>query len=115
VTDEYDDDVLSAIADSSRRRVLDLLVRDGEASASALAQEVPFTRQAVVKHLAVLENAGLVTRHRDGREVLFRVDPKRLDEATAAMARLAKQWDRRLLAIKRIAEARHRAKRDGLQ
>ena len=112
MTDEYDDDVLSAIADRSRRRVLDLLVRDGEASASALATAVPFTRQAVVKHLAVLEHAGLVTRHRAGREVLFRVDPKRLDEATAAMARLAKQWDQRLLAIKRIAEARHRAERN---
>jgi DNA-binding transcriptional ArsR family regulator len=111
VTDD-DDDVLSAIADSSRRRVLDLLVRDGEASASTLAHAVPFTRQAVVKHLAVLEDAGLVTRHRDGREVLFRVEPKRLDEATAAMAELAKQWDRRLLAIKRIAEARHRGKPD---
>jgi DNA-binding transcriptional ArsR family regulator len=110
VTDPSDE-LLSAIADPSRRRVLDLLVREGEASASALAVDVPFTRQAVVKHLVVLEDAGLVTRHREGREVVFRVDPKRLDEATTAMAKLAKQWDQRLLAIKRIAEAKHRGER----
>jgi DNA-binding transcriptional ArsR family regulator len=84
--------------------VLDLLVRDGEASASTLANAVPFTRQAVMKHLAVLEEAGLVARHREGKEVRFRVDPKRLDQATRAMTRLAAEWDRRLATIKRLAE-----------
>jgi DNA-binding transcriptional ArsR family regulator len=102
------EDLVSAIADPSRRRVLDLLVQRGEASASALAHDVPFTRQAVVKHLAVLEDAGLVSRRRDGREVRFRVDPVRLDEAAREMARIAREWDRRLLSIKRIAEATHR-------
>jgi DNA-binding transcriptional ArsR family regulator len=113
VSTDHGDELVSAIADPSRRRVLDLLVRGGEATASTLANEVPFTRQAVVKHLVVLEDAGLVTRHRDGREVRFRVDPTRLDEATRAMARLAKEWDRRLLAIKRIAETTHRRGRNG--
>lgn len=103
-----DDELWSAIADPSRRRVLDLLVRGGEASASSLSQSVPFTRQAVMKHLAVLEQAGLVTRQREGREVLFRVDADRLDEAQSAMSHLASEWDRRLLAIKRLAEASHR-------
>jgi DNA-binding transcriptional ArsR family regulator len=103
-----DDELWSAIADPSRRRVLDLLVRGGAASASALAAEVPFTRQAVMKHLAVLEAAGLVSRSRQGREVRFVVDPKRLDEATRAMMRLADEWDRRLQSIKQIAEAAHR-------
>ena len=98
------DELLAAIAEPSRRRVLDLLVRDGEASATTLATAVPFTRQAVMKHLAVLEEVGLVARHRDGKEVRFRVDPKRLDEATRAMARLAAEWDRRLATIKRLAE-----------
>ena len=102
------DELWSAIADPSRRRVLDLLVRGGEATASALAREVPFTRQAVIKHLAVLETAGLVTRYREGREVRFRVDPDRLDDATRAMAQLAHEWDRRLETIKRLAEAAHR-------
>jgi DNA-binding transcriptional ArsR family regulator len=108
MTTEPDDELWSAIADPSRRRLLDLLVRDGEASASALAHEVPFTRQAVAKHLGILEQAGLVTRHREGREVRFRVDPGRIDEATRAMARQASDWDSRLATIKRLAEAAHR-------
>jgi len=106
------DELWSAIADPSRRRVLDLLVRGGEATASSLAHEVPFTRQAVAKHLAILESAGLVTRHKEGREVLFRVDPDRLDDATRAMTQVASDWDRRLQAIKRLAEAAHRAAKD---
>ena len=65
-----DDELWSAIADPSRRRVLDLLVTNGEASASWLAGRVPFTRQAVSKHLAVLEEANLVTTVWHGREKL---------------------------------------------
>jgi DNA-binding transcriptional ArsR family regulator len=102
-----DDDLWAAIADPSRRRVLDLLVQQGEASASWLAGQVAFTRQAVSKHLVVLEEAGLVGRRKHGREVLFRVDVDRLDQASRAMADVARQWDRRLHAIKRLAEAAH--------
>jgi DNA-binding transcriptional ArsR family regulator len=109
MTVEPDDELWAAIADPSRRRVLDLLVRGGEATASALALDVPFTRQAVAKHLTVLEEAGLVTRYKEGREVRFRVDADRLDQATRAMVRLANDWDRRLVTIKRLAEATHRA------
>jgi len=109
---DADDELWSAIADPSRRRVLDLLVRGGEATASTHAQQVPFTRQAVTKHLAVLEDARLVTRRRAGREVLFRVDPDRLDVAARAMAQLASDWDQRLRAIKRLAEAAHRERED---
>jgi DNA-binding transcriptional ArsR family regulator len=108
-----DDALWAAIADPSRRRVLDLLVRGGEATASALAVDVPFTRQAVIKHLAVLEHAELVTRRRDGREVLFRVDPRRLDEATRLVARVAHDWEGRLVDIKRIAEAAYRHDQPG--
>ena len=68
---------------------------------------MPFTRQAVSKHLVVLEQAGLVSRRKVGREVLYRVDADRLDQATTAMAELARQWDRRLQNIKRLAEAAH--------
>jgi ArsR family transcriptional regulator, cadmium/lead-responsive transcriptional repressor len=100
-----DDELWSAIADPSRRRVLDLLVRDGEASASGLAGRVPFSRQAVAKHLAVLEQSGLVGRRAQGREVRYHVNADRLDLATRAMADLARQWDRRLLAIKQLAGA----------
>src|SRR5688572_6378519 len=104
---EPDDDLWAAIADPSRRRVLDLLVQRGEATASSLADDVPFTRQAVSKHLVVLEEAGLVGRRKQGREVLYRVDADRLDQASRAMAEVARQWDRRLETIKRLAEAAH--------
>ena len=104
---EADDELWSAIGDPSRRRVLDLLVRDGEVSASWLAGRVPFSRQAVAKHLAVLERAGLITRRRHGREVLYQVEPGRLDQAARAMAGLAAQWERRLGVIKRLAENVH--------
>ena len=108
MNDEPDDELWSAIADPSRRRVLDLLVSGGEATATELAGHVPFTRQAVSKHLIVLEQAGLVNRRKHGRDVLFRVDDGRLDQATRAMADLATRWDGRLDAIKRLAEAAHR-------
>jgi DNA-binding transcriptional ArsR family regulator len=112
---EPDDDLWVAIADPSRRRVLDLLVQRGEATASSLAGQVPFTRQAVSKHLVVLEEAGLVDRRKHGREVLFRVDADRLDEATQAMAEVARRWDRRLVAIKRLAEAAHAEAQEGVE
>jgi DNA-binding transcriptional ArsR family regulator len=104
---QADDELWSAIADPSRRRVLDLLVSHGDVSASWLASQVPFTRQAVSKHLVVLEAAGLVSRRKQGREVLYRVDADRLDQATQAMSDLAARWDQRLNAIKRLAEAAH--------
>jgi DNA-binding transcriptional ArsR family regulator len=106
---EPDDQLWSAIADPSRRRVLDLLVQGGEASASSLADQVPFSRQAVSKHLVVLEEVGLISRRKLGREVLYRVEAARLDQATRAMAELASRWDRRLDAVKRLAEAAHAA------
>ena len=107
MTTQADDELWSAIADPSRRRVLDLLVSHGDVSASWLASQVPFTRQAVSKHLAVLEETGLVSRRKQGREVLYQVDAARLDQATQAMADLAARWDQRLGAIKRLAEAAH--------
>jgi len=102
-----EEELVSAVAEPSRRRVLDLLIRNGEASAWSLADHVPFSRQAVSKHLVVLEGAGLVRRRKQRREVLYQVQPERLHQATRAMADLAAQWDRRLDAIKRLAEAAH--------
>jgi DNA-binding transcriptional ArsR family regulator len=107
MTAQADDVLWSAIADPSRRRVLDLLVSNREMSASWLAGRVPFSRQAVSKHLVVLERAGLVSRRKRGREVLYQVEAGRLDQATRAMAELAAHWDRRLDTIKRLAEIAH--------
>jgi ArsR family transcriptional regulator, cadmium/lead-responsive transcriptional repressor len=107
MTAQADDALWSAIADPSRRRVLDLLVSHGDVSASWLAGRVPFSRQAVSKHLVVLEQAGLISRRKQGREVLYQVQAGRLDQAARAMAELAAQWDTRLGVIKRLAEAAH--------
>ena len=107
MTAQADDELWSAIGDPSRRRVLDLVVSNGEVSASWLAGRVPFSRQAVSKHLVVLEQAGLVSRRKQGREVLYGVEPGRLDQAARAMAELAAQWDRRLGTIKQLAETAH--------
>jgi DNA-binding transcriptional ArsR family regulator len=99
------DELWSAVGDPTRRRVLDTLLDRGEATATTLAGELPVTRQAVTKHLAVLDRAGLVEGHRRGREVRYAVRPQRLGAATRSMAPVAAEWDARLSAIKRIAES----------
>lgn len=96
--------VLVALAEPTRRQLLDLLADRGEASASTLAGALPVTRQAVVKHLAVLDDAGLVSGRRAGREVLYRTRPERLAEAARGMSELATAWENRLATIKRLAE-----------
>lgn len=103
-----DEQLWAAVADPSRRRLLDLLLAGGEASASALARDLPYSRQATAKHLAVLERAGIVEARRHGREVRYAVLPERLEAATQAMAGVAARWDARLEAIKRLAEAAER-------
>lgn len=98
------EEVFAALADPTRWRVLTLLAERGEATATTLAGELPVSRVAVVKHLAVLDRAGLVASRRAGREVRFTVRPERLDAAARRMATIAAQWDERLAAIKRLAE-----------
>ncbi|WP_433237753.1 ArsR/SmtB family transcription factor [Streptosporangium sp. CA-135522] len=102
------DSVLAALADSTRRQLLDVLAAQGEATATTLAERLPISRQAVVKHLAVLGAAGLVSGARVGREVRYAVRPAALDAAARWMATLAADWDRRLATIKRLAEAAER-------
>jgi DNA-binding transcriptional ArsR family regulator len=101
--------LLEAVADTSRRRVLDLILAHGEVTPTALAADLPFTRQAVAKHLAVLDRAGLVEARRTGREVRYSVRPEHLDVAVRAMAKVAARWDARLGAVERLAESRARA------
>lgn len=102
------DSVLAALADPMRRQLLDLLAAQGEATATTLAEQLPVSRQAVVKHLTVLDAAGLVSGGRVGREVRYTVRPEALNSTARWMARLAADWDRRLATIKRIAEAAER-------
>jgi DNA-binding transcriptional ArsR family regulator len=100
-----DDALWAAVGDPTRRRVLDALLDHGEATTTTLAEGLPVTRQAVAKHLAVLNRVGLVAGRRRGREVRYVVRPERLDDAAEAMARAAAQWDGRLARIKRLAES----------
>ncbi len=100
------DEVLAALADPTRRRVLDAVAAHGETTATRLAAELPVSRQAVVKHLAILDRAGLVSGRRQGREVRYAVRPERLDAAARWMSARAAAWDERLERIKHLAESR---------
>lgn len=100
--------VLAALADPTRRRLLDLLAAQGAVTATMLAGRLPVSRQAIVKHLAILDDAGLVLGNRVGREVRYSLRPAGLDATTRWMSSLAAEWDRRLAAIKRAAEAAER-------
>lgn len=105
------DSVLAALSDPRRRQLLDLLSEQGEATATTLAGRLPISRQAVVKHLAVLDAAGLVSASRVGREVRYAVRTAAVDTTVQWMAALAAGWDRRLANIKRAAETAERDSR----
>jgi DNA-binding transcriptional ArsR family regulator len=100
-----EDALWAAFAEPSRRRLLEALLERGEATTTTLAAELPISRQAVAKHLAVLSRVGLVAGERHGREVRFAVQAERLDDAADVLARVAAQWDRRLARITRLAES----------
>jgi ArsR family transcriptional regulator, cadmium/lead-responsive transcriptional repressor len=105
------DRLWAALGDPMRLRLLDLLLERGETTASALAKELPITRQGIAKHLAVLERADLVQAARAGRETRFSVRDERLAQARRQMVRVAARWDERLAAIKQIAETVHQGSR----
>jgi predicted transcriptional regulator len=100
-----DDDLWSAIGDPTRRRMLDLLLTGGPGTATSLSERLPVTRQAVAKHLLVLDQAGLVHATTAGRERRYHVDETQLARAVAQLAAVGASWDARLQRIKRIAEA----------
>jgi DNA-binding transcriptional ArsR family regulator len=94
-------DVFDALGDPSRRFLLETLSARGAATATELAAELPVTRQAVSKHLAVLARAGLVTSEHAGRETQYRVTPAPLEDAIEWMARVGGEWDARLARLRR--------------
>jgi DNA-binding transcriptional ArsR family regulator len=96
--------VFAALADPTRWRLLGTLAQQGEGTATTLAAQLPVSRPAVIKHLGVLDRAGLVTRQRAGREVRYRVEPARLEATARQIAAVAAAWDRRLAALKALAE-----------
>ena len=95
--------VFAALGDETRWSILAAL-GEGDASASALARRLPVSRQAITKHLTVLQEVGLVDTVRVGREVQYRVIGAQLSETARRLDRIGAEWDHRLTAIKRIAE-----------
>jgi DNA-binding transcriptional ArsR family regulator len=108
---DVDDDLWSAIGDPTRRRMLDLLV-EGDGTATTLGRQLPVSRQAVAKHLGVLDRVGLVRATPAGRERRYHVDEAQLARAVAQLSSVGAAWDARLERIKRIAETIQRAQAD---
>jgi DNA-binding transcriptional ArsR family regulator len=96
--------VFAALGDDHRLLLLRRLGA-GPASATALARDATISRQAVVKHLRVLEGAGLVEAHRTGREVVFAVRPDGLARTARWLDDIAAAWDRRLADLRSTAES----------
>jgi DNA-binding transcriptional ArsR family regulator len=104
------DATFAALADPTRRRVVGLLADREGLTPSELARELPVTRQAISKHLALLSEAGLVSAIRAGRETRYRLTPAPLEDAVAWMAGVGSQWDSRLARLERYVR---RAPPDG--
>ena len=100
--------VFAALADPTRRQMIARLAEQGPGTATQLTASLPITRQAVTKHLAALNEAGLVTARREGREMRYSLTPEPLDEAMAWMAGIAAKWDERLAAIHQHLVAKSR-------
>jgi DNA-binding transcriptional ArsR family regulator len=96
------DAVFAALADPTRRRLIETLASGRAATASSLAADLPITRQAVAKHLAALAGAHLVQPRRVGRETRYTLDPAPLSDAAEWIARVGGEWDDRLVALERV-------------
>jgi DNA-binding transcriptional ArsR family regulator len=93
--------VFAALADPTRRQILDALSRTGPATVSELAAALPITRQAVAKHLAHLVDVGLlIADEPQGRRVRYRAQPEPLRAALAWLTAMANRWDHRLDALR---------------
>ncbi len=98
--------VFAALADPTRRHVVETLVREGSTSVPALTGALPITRQAVAKHLAALDEAGLIERSPGaGREVRYQLRRGALQPASTWLQSTAAAWDDRLGRLKRAVEA----------
>ena len=99
---EAPDAVFAALADPTRRRVLRLVAERGPASATLLERDLPVTRQAVVKHLAVLTRAGLVSAQRTGQEVRYALVRGSLEEVSDWIDEIGSRWDERLARLRQV-------------
>jgi DNA-binding transcriptional ArsR family regulator len=100
------DAVFAALADPTRRRVVETLAAGSTVTASALAAELPISRQAVAKHLAQLRRAQLVRTERVGRETRYHLDAAPLTDAAEWIARVGGEWDERLEDLRGLLGSR---------
>ena len=95
------DSIFDALADPTRRTMVSALIRDGSTSVPALSSELPISRQAIAKHLATLDDAGLIERlPGSGREVRYSLRSEALAPASAWLADAEASWDARLARLK---------------
>lgn len=99
---------LEALADPTRRSLLRALAETGPATATQLAADLPISRQAVAKQLAVLEAAGLVVSGRRGREIRFEADADAVRDLGRWLLSVGDAWDRRLGRLAERARTRAR-------
>lgn len=104
MTDPRLDPVFSALSDPTRRQVMSRLSEAGPVTLGQLASGLPVTRQAVAKHLAQLEEAGLVEASAEGRSRRYRLTPAPLRDAMGWMVDVGADWDGRLEALRRHVE-----------
>lgn len=97
-------DVFFALGDATRMAVLARLRTPGGLSATALSDGAAVSRQAIVKHLQVLEDAGLVTHQRQGREVRYAYDGRRIGEAVEFLEAMSAGWDRAIGRLRDLVE-----------
>lgn len=102
------DEVFGALADPTRRALLSRIAAQ-PSTATALAVGLPISRQAVVKHLKALADAGILGRQRVGREVVYRVTPAPLSDAVSWIAEVGAQWNERLASLARAVDGQKRS------
>ncbi|SRR6266568_4680173 len=96
--------IFAALGDGTRLTLLTKLSRGSRFSIARLTRGSALTRQAITKHLRVLQDAGLVRGVRRGRENLFELEPEPLDEARRALDGISRQWDEALARLKSFVE-----------
>jgi len=100
MTDEHSQRVFLALADPTRRLLLQQLCEEGSGTAAGFATRLPITRQAIIKHLVTLEQAGLVTARETGRERRYMPRPEGLQAVTTWIEEISAQWDQRLARLR---------------
>jgi DNA-binding transcriptional ArsR family regulator len=97
--------VFFALGDETRLSLVRRLGAGAALSATALSEDAHVTRQAIAKHLSVLEDAGLVSHEKQGREVLYALEGKRLEQAQAFLEGISAGWDRAIARLRDLVEA----------